>query len=73
MQSRSMSALEAVVNVAAGCLVALATQLALFPLVGLQVSLAQNLTLSGAFSAVSLVRSYLLRRLFERLGRGRAR
>jgi len=64
-QSRTLSAVEAVTNVAVGWLVALSTQLAVFPLLGLHVSLGQNLTLSSVFTAVSLVRSYLLRRLFE--------
>jgi hypothetical protein len=64
-QSRTLSAVEAVTNVSVGWLVALSTQLAVFPLLGLHVSLGQNLTLSSVFTAVSLVRSYLLRRLFE--------
>lgn len=72
MQSRSMSMLEAATNVAVGWLVALATQLIVFPVVGLQATLSQNLGISLAFTAVSLARSYVLRRLFERLGRSHA-
>lgn len=67
-QSRSLSALEAATNVVVGWLVALATQLAVFPAVGLQVTLAQHLWASLAFTSVSLLRGYLLRRLFVRLG-----
>lgn len=71
MQGRAMSAIEAVTNVAVGWLVAVAAQLVVFPAVGLQATLAQNLTVSSAFTAVSLVRSYLLRRLFAGIeGRG---
>jgi len=40
MQSRGMSAVEAVSNVILGWLVAFLTQLVLFPLVGLQATLA---------------------------------
>lgn len=64
-QSRVMSGLEAATNVAVGWLVALATQLLVFPTLGLQVTIAQNLTLSFVFTAVSLVRSYAIRRAFE--------
>ena len=66
--ARGMSALEAIVNAVVGWLVALATQLALFPVVGLQAAPAQHLMLIFAFTAVSIARSYLLRRAFARLG-----
>lgn len=70
-QSRGMSALEATVNVALGWLVALATQMIVFPVLGMQVLLWQNLALSLVFTGVSLLRSYVLRRVFVRLeGRG---
>jgi hypothetical protein len=67
-QSRGMSALEAIVNAVVGWLVAFATQLALFPAVGLQATPAQHLVLSLAFTAVSVARGYLLRRAFARFG-----
>ncbi len=49
--------------------VALVTQLALFPVVGLQATLPQNIVISCAFTSVSLVRSYALRRLVVSLER----
>ena len=59
---------------AGGCfqrwLVALAIQLLAFPLVGIEASLQQNLLLGAIFTAVSLARSYLLRRLFNRIATG---
>ena len=67
-QSRSLSAIESAANVVVGWVVALATQLAVFPAVGLQVTLAQHLWTSLAFTSVSFLRGYLLRRLFVRLG-----
>jgi hypothetical protein len=60
-----MSLVEAVANVAVGYVVALGAQLVVFPAVGLAVSLGQNLVIGAAFSAVSVLRSYVLRRLFE--------
>ena len=64
-RSRLMSLVEAVTNVAVGLVVAVATQLAVFPILGLQASLGQNLKLALVFTAVSIARSYALRRLFN--------
>ncbi|MCL1630133.1 hypothetical protein M3N55_15520 [Roseibaca sp. V10] len=66
-QTRSMSAIEAVANTVIGWGVALATQLVAFPAVGLQATPWQHVTISLAFTSVSVMRSYLLRRLFARL------
>ncbi|MGE0256863.1 MAG: hypothetical protein AB7N54_19545 [Alphaproteobacteria bacterium] len=66
-QSRLMSLVEATTNVTVGFVLALATQMALFPVFGLAVTLPQNMIIGSAFTAVSVVRSYLLRRLFEGL------
>ena len=66
-QSRLMSVVEAITNVVVGYLLAIATQLALFPVFGLTVTLTENLLLGAMFSGTSLARSYVLRRLFEAL------
>ena len=68
-QSRRMSAVEAVVSTAIGYIVAVATQMVVFPIFGLRVGVIENLGIGLAFTAVSVVRSYLVRRLFERLHR----
>ncbi len=66
-QSRLMSGVEAVANVAVGYGVAVVTQMLVFPLFGLETTLQANLAIGLIFTAVSLVRSYLLRRAFETL------
>jgi hypothetical protein len=66
-QSRTMSMAEAVTNVVIGYLLALGLQAVLFPALGLQVSLGENLLISAAFTALSIVRTFILRRLFESL------
>jgi hypothetical protein len=48
-----------------GYILAIATQLAVFPLFGIEAALGEHLAIGVAFLAVSLARSYLLRRLFE--------
>jgi len=69
-QSRGMSLVEATTNVVVGYVLAILTQLAVFPLFGLEAALGEHLAIGMAFVAVSLARSYLLRRLFERWRRG---
>lgn len=65
-QSRRMSLVEAITNVAVGYALAVATQIVVFPWFRLHPSLGENLALGGIFTAISLVRGYTLRRLFER-------
>jgi hypothetical protein len=65
-QSRAMSLIEAVANVVVGYVLAIATQIVVFPWFGIETGLAEHLSIGLAFVAVSLVRGYLLRRLFER-------
>jgi hypothetical protein len=64
-QSRLMSLIEAITNVAVGFLVALLTQIVVFPLFGLEVSVGEHLALGGLFTGASIARSYILRRVFE--------
>ena len=66
-QSRVMSLVEAGANVVLGYALAIATQLAVFPLFGIETGLREHLTIGLAFVGVSLARGYLLRRLFERI------
>jgi len=65
MQTRIQSFIESVANVAIGYVVALVTQLIAFPLLGIPVSIEQNLLIGVIFTAVSLVRSYVVRRAFN--------
>ena len=66
-QSRAMSLVEALTNVAVGYGIALATQIIVFRLFGLHATLAENMTMGAIFTLVSLVRSYSLRRVFEKI------
>ena len=66
-QSRLMSLVESLANVLVGYGVAVATQMAVFPLFGLAVTVTENLLIGLIFTAVSIVRSYALRRGFEAL------
>lgn len=72
-QSRRMSFAEALTNVAVGYGIAVATQIAVFPVFGLHASLPDNLLMGAVFTLVSIVRSYSLRRLFEEVRVRRSR
>ena len=64
-QSRTMSMVEAATNVIVGYVLAIATQIVVFPWFGLEAALGEHLTIGMVFVGVSMARSYLLRRLFE--------
>jgi hypothetical protein len=68
-----MSLVEALANVTVGFFVAVLTQRAVFPLFGIQTDWSVDFAMGGLFTLVSIVRSYIMRRLFERIaGRSRA-
>lgn len=66
-QSRLYSFIESCFNILVGLIVAILAQLVIFPLYGMQVDMQQNLEIAGLFTIVSLGRSYLIRRLFNRI------
>ena len=66
-QSRTMSMVETATNVVVGYVLAIATQIVVFPWFGIETGLGEHLTIGLAFVGVSLARGYLLRRLFERI------
>ena len=68
-QSRAQSMIESAANVVIGYMVALGSQLVVFPMFDVHLPLQVNLLIGLWFTAISLVRSYLVRRLFNRMFR----
>ena len=64
-QSRAMSLVESLTNVAVGYSIAVITQIVVFPLFGLMTTLTENMAMGAIFTVVSIARSFTLRRLFE--------
>lgn len=62
-----MSLIETLTNVLLDMLVSLITQVYVFPLYGIEVSLSVNVQIMTIFTVVSIVRSYALRRFFNRM------
>lgn len=64
-QSRAGSALEAITNVAIGMAIAFVSQEIIFAWYGIHLTPAGNFQMVCIFTGISLVRSFLLRRLFN--------
>ena len=64
-----MSLVEAMANVVVGYVLTIVTQMVVFPWFGLEAALTEHLTIGAAFVGVSLIRGYVLRRMFERIRR----
>jgi hypothetical protein len=62
-----MSLFEALANVIVGYALAIATQIAVFPWFGIEAAFGDHLVIGLAFVGISLMRGYLLRRVFEGL------
>lgn len=67
MQSRVESLLEAATSTLVGFLVAVLTQVVVFPIYGLEVGLGGNLQIATIFTVVSVLRGYFVRRAFNRI------
>jgi len=68
MQSRKHSAIESLVNVLIGYLVAVGSQVAIFPFFDIHIPMHQNFIIGLWFTLISIVRSYILRRVFNKIG-----
>ena len=69
MQTRWQSFFESCINVAIGYGVALLSQILVFPLFGIRIPLSSNLAIGAVFTVISIARSYVVRRIFNRLHR----
>lgn len=54
-------------NISLGYIVALISQLVIFPFFGIRVTLSDNLWIGLWFTVISIIRSYTLRRIFNRI------
>lgn len=66
MQSKKMSFVESCANIMIGYTVAITSQWVIFPWFGIYIPLGEHMQIGFFFTVVSLVRSYTLRRLFNR-------
>jgi hypothetical protein len=64
-QSRKGSMFEAIMNVLVGYGINFTANILIFPLFGWHISMQQNLVLGVIYTAISLLRSYCIRRWFN--------
>lgn len=67
MQTKKHSILESLTNVIVGLLMSFLTQLVIYPILDIEVSLNQNVIITTVFFIISFVRSYVIRRIFNNL------
>ena len=67
MQSKKAALIETAINVGSGYIIGILTQLAVFPLLGIEVSFAENALLTLIFSISSLLRGYFIRRIANKV------
>ena len=66
-QTKLMSMVEAGTNVLIGYLVSVAANIIVLPMFGYDVTIFDSFAIGLAFTAISLIRSYVLRRVFNRI------
>ena len=66
-QCKKHSIFEALTSTAIGYAIAVLTQIVVFPLFDMQVSINDNLSIGAIFTIVSVIRSYVIRRIFNKL------
>lgn len=68
-QTRTQSLAETLASVAVGYIVAVISQLVILPWFGVELTLSENFTVAAYFTAVSIARGYVVRRVFNRIWR----
>ena len=69
MQTKFQSFIESLTNILIGFLTAICSQLAIFPLFNIDIPIQDNLLIGLYFTLISLVRSYVIRRYFNKKGK----
>ena len=65
MQTKLSSLLESFINILIGYLIALLSQIIIFPFFNIHITLQDNMYIGAWFTLISLIRSYLIRRYFN--------
>lgn len=66
-QSKQNSLIESAVQTIIGLGTSIILQMVLYPILGIPVSFSQNLIITAVFFVVSIIRGYIVRRIFEKL------
>jgi len=67
MQKKKHSFIEATTGTVIGLLTSFLIQLIIYPVLGIPVSIGQNIIITSVFFVVSILRGYFVRRLFNKI------
>ncbi len=66
-QTKRKSLIESIAQTLIGLFTSILIQFVLYPIIGIPVTIFQNIIITLVFFIVSIVRGYLVRRLFDKL------
>jgi|TARA_R110000744_G_scaffold47300_1_gene104216 high-affinity Fe2+/Pb2+ permease len=67
MQDKKQSMIEAISGTLIGLVFSFMIQIIIYPSLGIPVSIGQNILITSVFFVASIVRGYLVRRLFNKI------
>lgn len=65
-QSRKDSWLEIATNTIVGFIISLGIQLVMYPMLDLEVTMGENISITLIFMSIGILRSYIIRRIFNK-------
>ena len=68
MQTKFHSFIEVMTSTLIGYIVAILSQIVIFPLFDIEVAFSDNFIIAGWFTVISIIRGYVVRRWFNHLG-----
>ena len=66
-QTKKQSIIEVIANTVVGFIISVGVSVLLFPLMGIPVTFGENLGITLIFTVISLVRSFIMRRIFNKI------
>lgn len=66
-QTKKKSMIESFVQTIIGLATSILIQITIYPMMGIPVTFSQNLIITLVFFSVSIIRGYIVRRIFEKL------
>lgn len=64
-QTKKLSLLESITNTVVGLLTSFLIQIIIYPLMNIPVTISQNIIITLVFFVASIVRGYIIRRIFN--------
>ena len=66
-QTKKQSIIEVIANTVVGFIISVGVSVLLFPLMGIPVTFGENIGITLIFTLISLVRSFVMRRIFNKM------